>query len=95
VEIPEEGDCTIGEENGITQEDGNLKLGTDFYVYIQNQQTSVDSVVEPEVPAGTLDSFPKTGDCGLNKNRFLFAALFFGTGYLFCDGCERQNEKKI
>jgi hypothetical protein len=49
---------------------------------------------ESESEQETSGKIPKTGDYGMNKNSFLYAALIFGAGYLLCDEYEKRKSKK-
>jgi hypothetical protein len=63
VETPEEGEYKIGKESGITKEDGHFRLGTDFYIYIENpllEETSELSTEPVISPASPLDSTSET-----------------------------------
>lgn len=46
VETPEEGEYKMGGESGVTEEDGHLKLGTDFYIYIENPVVMESPLIE-------------------------------------------------
>lgn len=89
VEIPKEGEYTMGEEQEAAADGANTELGTDFYIYIENpgghrrhDSGSGDQVV---ASPGALTTLPKTGDYGMDGNTLLLTALFCGAGYLFCE----------
>lgn len=95
VEIPEEGEYTMGEEQEAKSDGANMELGTDFYIYIENpgdhSHHGSDNESSSDVSASVLTSLPKTGDYGMDMNTLLLAALFCGAGYLLCEHYAKKS----
>lgn len=85
VGVPEEGSYTMGGESSSKNVDGHARLGTDFYLYVENPDA------ETEAPVRQSGKLPKTGDYGMDKNVLVWAALIFGAGYLACDRYEKKK----
>jgi hypothetical protein len=71
VETPAEGEYKMGGEDGITDKDGHLRLGTDFYIYIENPtseestEPNGDPILEKAPPT---DSTTETEQDDKNPN---------------------------
>jgi hypothetical protein len=85
VKTPKEDEAS-GETEAVTETDASPKKHRKA-----DTPDETESEIESETESGKL---PKTGDYGLDKKGFLWAALIFGAGYLICDSYEKKYAKK-